>query len=244
MAELPGGSVEPGMPLGIVTPDSSDAVPADPLGAVALVAQRRQPSSMCATPRVCTTTSICARSTDSDVNARWCWISSMLAPGAEQHRHVGDAPGTSRRSRRSRASRPERTMPRWMISASTSGSMLPPHRSGRPLRPAKVRGASSAPPDRPRLRPRRRSSRSRAASGCRARCRPRRRATQHVVDALPDQWQRGTPGDLTPMPSAIVARAARLLPPWTAFQTAGKRSVRTPTMRMPGATAWRRWPRR
>ena len=54
---------------------------------------------MCSAPRVCTTTSICTRSTESEVNARWCCTSSMLAPSrASSAATSASAPGTSRTS--------------------------------------------------------------------------------------------------------------------------------------------------
>ena len=106
----------------------------------------------CAAPRVCTTTSICTRSTESDVKARWCCTSSMLAPRrASSAATSASAPGTSRTSTRKRASRPDLTMPRSMISARTSGSMLPPQRTRPTFLPAKRRGCfiSAARPTAP-----------------------------------------------------------------------------------------------
>ena len=83
---------------------------------------------MCTRPRVCTTTSTCARSTDSAVKARGCCTSSMLAPSAPSSCATpASAPGMSCTSKQRRASRPGFTMPRSMVSANTSGSMLPPH---------------------------------------------------------------------------------------------------------------------
>ena len=52
--------------------------------------------------------------------------------------HVASEPGRSRSCTRKRASRPARTMPRSMMSASISGSMLPPHSTRPTLRPAKA----------------------------------------------------------------------------------------------------------
>ena len=50
-----------------------------------------------------------------------------------------------------------------------------------------------------------------------------------------DHGSVSAPGDLTPMPSAIVAWRLSRWPSWTAFHAAGKRSVCTPTICEVGA---------
>src|SRR6186713_3232429 len=66
----------------------------------------------------------------------------MLAPRrASSAATSASAPGTSRTSTRRRTSRPDLTMPRSMISASTNGSMLPPQRTRPTFFPAKRAGA-------------------------------------------------------------------------------------------------------
>ena len=77
------------------------------------------------------------------VKARWWCTSSMLAFCSATHAVTfASEPGRSRTSTRTRARRPARTMPRSMISASISGSMLPPHRTRPTLRPRKRSGCA------------------------------------------------------------------------------------------------------
>ena len=169
------------------------------------------------------------------VKARWWCTSSMLAFCSATHAvTLASEPGRSRTSTITRARRPARTMPRSTISASISGSMLPPP-STRPTLPAAeaLAVASAARRAARRPRPRPRSSRSRAAARSPARCRPRpragcRRRSSRSISRV------SLPGSFTAMPSAMVEAPNCGVVPRIAWYIAGKRTISTPTTSIDG----------
>ena len=80
----------------------------------------------CSWLRVFSTNSTSAVCTGRWVKARWWWTSSMLAFARRGTPSPARATRAGRASRRQARRRPARTMPRSMMSASISGSMLPP----------------------------------------------------------------------------------------------------------------------
>ena len=125
-------------------------------------------------------------------------------PG-EQRGDIGERAGRRARRRAAAPERPDLTMPRSMISASTSGSMLPPDRNEPDLVAGEARGAfiTAARPTAPAPS----TTVFSISSSIRIACSMSSSPTSTTSSTRLISGKVSAPGDLTPMPSAIVAGA-------------------------------------
>ena len=173
----------------------------------------------------------------SNVKARW-WCTSSILPPASLTTPVirASEPGTSRAHTFSRASRPARTIPRWMMAASSMGSMLPPPSTTPTLRPANSAGsfimaASGAAPAPS-------TSVFSMSSSSTMPCSMSPSSTSTTSSTYFSTSSRvKCPGRPTAMPSAMVDPPCGRVACLTALYMLGKRSACTPTTRMPGLSA-------